>query len=112
MPCHARFEDHSPLAIRLSRRAWAILADGCALHEYGELAPRLGPGIGPRVVSDFLSPIQSYCAEHGLPPLQALVVNKATRRPGGGYTGDRTKRGHLRDLKRVRAYAWAKQAPY
>lgn len=36
-------------------------------------------------VGSVLEPVQSYCILHDLPPLSALVVNKATGLPGLGF---------------------------
>ena len=33
-----------------------------------------------------MDPIQSYCVEHGLPPLTILVVQQSTGLPGAGFT--------------------------
>jgi|SRR5687767_10742796 len=46
----------------------------------GKLTAMHAAGVG-----GVLEPIQSYCLLHNLPPLSALVVNKATGRPGLGF---------------------------
>ena len=42
-------------------------------------------GMHPAGLGAVLEPIQSYCLVNGLPPLSALVVNKATGLPGAGF---------------------------
>lgn len=43
-------------------------------------------GVSPLAVSQLLSPIQSYCLQHSLPPLTAIVVREETGLPGNGFT--------------------------
>ena len=74
-----------------ARRAWPLLVQRAqsrnkiSLITYGQLTGKLG--LHHRSASWLLGVIQRYCANHGLPPLQALVVNKRTRVPGAGYVG-------------------------
>lgn len=72
-----------------SERAWQVwpLLTFAAVHRqlltYDILARHTGmhaAGFGP-----ILEHIQSYCLEHGLPPLTVIVVNKASGRPGEGF---------------------------
>ncbi len=67
-------------------KAWSILVE-CArngqLITYGQLAARMG--IHHRVCRFFLGIIQDYCLKNSLLPLQSLVVNKKSRKPGAGY---------------------------
>jgi hypothetical protein len=58
--------------------------DSC-LITYGDLCERAGlPQIKP-AVGKFLREIAEWCHDNGWPPLNALVVNHDTRRPGHGY---------------------------
>ena len=50
---------------------------------YGELASLINTN--PLSVRNALEPIQSYCMDSKLPPLSAVVVNKTTGLPGGGF---------------------------
>lgn len=66
--------------------SWPILIE--CVHKgrvitYGQLAARMG--VHPRVCGFFLGIIQDYCIKNSLPPLQSLVVNKKSGKPGGGY---------------------------
>jgi len=65
---------------------WPVLATAAKHHAkvtYGDLAPLIPTS--PRAVGRALNPIQDFCLDHGLPPLTAIVVAKATRRPGDGF---------------------------
>jgi hypothetical protein len=107
------------LHTRIARRAWPLLvhraADGQDPFTYGELcdALRVQPHVHPRNARHFLGIIQEHCRQKGLPPLQALAVNKKHHLPGGGYHGSEiTPAAHARALKRVRNHSWAPQAPF
>ena len=69
-------------------QAWSLLAFAATNRQtltyelVGKLTGMHAAGLGT-----VLEPIQSYCLEHGLPPLSALVVNKSTGLPGQGFTG-------------------------
>ena len=69
-----------------AKTAWDILTE-LALNKqhttYGGLGSRMG--VHYRTCRFFLGLIQDYCRERGIPPLQSLVVNKASGRPGSGY---------------------------
>ena len=76
--------------MKLSERAWHVwpLLTFAARHRqlltYEILAQHTGmhaAGYG-----SILEHIQSYCLEQGLPPLTAIVVNKATGLPSEGFT--------------------------
>ena len=75
--------------MKLSERAWQVwpLLTFAATHRqlitYEILGKHTGmhaAGFGP-----ILEHIQSYCLEHGLPPLTALVVSKGTGLPSEGF---------------------------
>jgi hypothetical protein len=70
-------------------QAWPILAKQANKKgkpfTYGELCSKLG--LHHRAAGWFLGVIQRYCYQEGLPPLQALAVNKRTGLPGSGYVG-------------------------
>lgn len=98
-----------------ARKAWRHLVkranSGGDLFTYGELAGKLG--LHHRSTSWFLGVIQAHCADMGLPPLQALVVNKKTKLPGMGYRGSkRGKKSHQSAVEQVRAFAWSAKAPF
>ena len=67
-------------------KAWPILIE-CAKNRrpitYGGLASKLN--LHHRVCAFFLGKIQEYNLNNKLPPLQSLVVNKTTGKPGRGY---------------------------
>lgn len=61
----------------------------------------------------FLGVIQEQCALQGLPPLQALVVNKITGLPGTGFTGSpRDRKSYEKAVKQVREFHWPPKAPF
>ncbi|KTT96136.1 hypothetical protein [Sphingomonas sanguinis] len=98
---------------RRARRAWPKLVAAAKHGEtvsYSDLSASIGEHW--RAASWFLGVIQRYCAEMGLPRLQALAVNKRTRVPGKGYAGKRGKRAHRREIDRVRAASWPAKAPF
>lgn len=87
-------------------RAWRILLT-CAKDQntitYKDLGNRLS--IHWRLCRLFLDPIQTFCLEENLPPLTALVVNKDTSTPGGGFIAwDITD--HLTACQIVYDYNW------
>ena len=78
---------------------------------YGELAGLLG--LHHRAAAWFLGVIQQHCIEAGIPPLQAIVVNKQSRIPGAGYVAsERGGSAYKRTLKRVYAFDWPDKAPF
>jgi hypothetical protein len=42
-------------------------------------------GVPAQSIGDFLRSIQQFCAEHRLPPLTSIIVNKVTGLPGDGF---------------------------
>ena len=99
--------------LRRARLAWPILVNAAKRQQsitYGDLTARLG--LHWRAASWFLGVIQRHCAEAELPRLQALAVNKRTRRPGAGYAGARGPPAHLRELDRVHAHRWDRKPPF
>lgn len=56
-----------------------------ALITYGQLCERAGHEDLTRASGTYLGEVAVWCAEHGYPPLNALVVSKDTRMPGDGY---------------------------
>ncbi len=97
-----------------ARKAWKYLvklAQSGETTTYGEVAGR--QGLHHRSAQWFLGVIQRECRQRGLPPLQALVVNKRTGRPGGGYVASaRSGRGYRKAVRAVQAYKWSKAAPF
>ena len=89
-----------------ARKAWDILA-GCARSNqhttYGGLGKRMG--VHHRTCQFFLGLIQDHCLKQGLPPLNSLVVNKASGRPGDGYIATSTE--NIQEVHRgVYAHDW------
>lgn len=65
---------------------WAVLAWAARNRQiitYGLLGKLVGGP--PAALGGWLDPIQSYCVEHGLPPLTILVVQQGTGLPGAGF---------------------------
>lgn len=91
-----------------ARRALPILqrlALRCATTSYKALCDKLG--LHHRAAQWFLGEIQSWCRKHGLPPLQALVVNAKTGRPGSGYSATPCGgRAYECALREVWAHDW------
>lgn len=97
-----------------ARKAWPVLVRLALAKKqpltYGELCTKLG--FHPRAAQWFLGVIQTHCKKSGLPPLQALAVNKRSRLPGKGYTGSaRSRARHAAAVKNVHSYKWTKSAP-
>ena len=66
---------------------WPIFVDKASRREtitYGELAESIGIPGAAHGMGEYLNPIMWYCANQGLPPLTAVVVNQDTGRPGAG----------------------------
>jgi len=99
-----------------ARLVWPILV-GLAKAEkppltYGQLSGMLG--LHPRSAQWFLGVIQAYCKNKNMPPLQALVVSKATGVPGPGYIGSsRSPAKHAQAVADVHKYGnkWTTVAP-
>ncbi len=97
-----------------ARLAYPTLRD-CARRgqtiTYGALTA--AQGLHHRSASWFLGVIQTECSLLGLPPLQALVVNAQTGRPGRGYVASgRRGPGYKAALRRVRMFKWPKRPPF
>ncbi len=97
-----------------ARAAWPNLAqiavDG-GKTPYSEVARSLG--LHHRSARWFLGVIQTECEARGLPPLQAIVVNKQTGFPGKGYIASSRKgKQYKAALALVHAYDWPKTAPF
>lgn len=97
-----------------ARKAWPLLARHAMAKKdpmtYGELCSKLG--LHHRAAQWFLGVIQTHCDKAGLPPLQALVVNKRSRLPGKGYTGSaRDYAKHREAVKKVHSRQWSTSAP-
>ncbi len=67
-------------------QVWSLLAFAARNRQTltYELVGKL-TSMHPAGVGAVLEPVQSYCLLNGLPPLSALVVNKATGLPGTGF---------------------------
>jgi hypothetical protein len=97
-----------------ARRAWPYLVDIANRRgriSYGDLCSKLK--LHHRAAGWFLGVIQNYCRVNGLPPLQALAVNKATHIPGSGYAGSsRDGRAYRQALEAVYRTRWSKTCPF
>lgn len=77
--------------LKRARKVWPRLvqfAQSKGLDTYSENTASIG--LHHRSAAWYLGVIQAECRRHGYPPLQALVVNKTTRKPGKGYTATPT----------------------
>lgn len=112
--------------VELARKAWPILVKvakgelpseflGEGKITYGELCEKIGLSreyYRPAVTSYFLGIIQEYCRWRGVPPLQAVAVNKATGVPGKGYEATlRNGKEYEEALKAVYEYPWPEKPP-
>lgn len=70
---------------------------------YSEMAKVVGSH--PHAMGWALGHIQDACVKLDLPPLQALVINKSTRRPGYSYMYSRFGYSSA-VIKQVREYKW------
>jgi hypothetical protein len=98
-----------------ARAAWPLLVgrtvNGRPPCAYREICDEVG--VHWRSAPYFLGIIRRYCNARGLPPLQVLVVNAATRLPGQGCSGTpRTVRDHQAALRAIYAYKWPRAAPF
>ena len=60
--------------------------DSCLIR-YGDLCEQAGLAHLKPTVGKILREIARWCHENGWPPLNSLVINHETRRPGHGYNG-------------------------
>jgi hypothetical protein len=75
-----------------------LLALARQLHPADAVLGRAVPvGIGPKLLF-----VEAFCRANGYPNLACLAVNKATMKPGPGYTGDWEA-----DKRTVAAFDWA-----
>jgi hypothetical protein len=65
-------------------RVLACAINSCIIA-YGPLCELAGYPDIVRSVGRYLQETAEWCAEHGLPPLNALAVNGETRMPGESY---------------------------
>lgn len=72
---------------------------------YGELAKKID--IHHRAVRFPLGLIQKYCIDHNLPPLNILVINKNSSKPGSGYIAT-TLKNIFKDQEKVFNFDWSK----
>ena len=97
-----------------ARKVWPRLvqiAQSRGFITYAEIAAFIG--LHHRSARWFLGVIQRECRRRGLPPLQALVVNKQTRRPGSGYVASPVQgKGYRKTVRQVRAFDWPSTAPF
>lgn len=112
--------------VELARKSWPHLVKvakgelpseflGKGKITYGELCEKIDlprEYYRPAAASYFLGIIQEYCQRQGLPPLQAVAVNKATGFPGKGYDAtSRNGKGYEQALKAVYEYPWPEKPP-
>lgn len=75
-----------------------LLALACELHPSDEVLGQAVPvGIGMKLLF-----VEAFCRAHGYTNLAGLAVNKATMKPGPGYTGDWEA-----DKRAVAGFDWA-----
>jgi hypothetical protein len=75
-----------------------LLALARSLHPDDEVLRRAVPvGIGMKLLF-----VEAFCKANGYPNLACLAVNRATQRPGPGYTGDWEA-----DKRAVAAFDWS-----
>lgn len=98
--------------MKLSERAWqawallAFAAGNRQLLTYDILGKLTG--MHPAGLGSVLEHVQSYCLLHNLPPLSALVVNKATGLPSQGFVAsDNVPRAFIE----VFAHDWLETCP-
>jgi hypothetical protein len=100
---------------RRARAAWPLLAgralNGLPPYTYREICDEIG--VHWRSAHHFLGIIRRHCSASGLPPLQVLVVNAATRLPGQGCAGvPRTRVAYEIALRAIYAHRWPIAAPF
>ncbi len=98
-----------------ARRAWPYLAKRALKnlppYTYKEVCAEIA--VHWRAARYFLGVIQRYCRANGLPPLQFLAVNAASRLPGRGCVGSpRTDAAQQEALRTIYAYRWPAEAPF
>ncbi len=98
-----------------ARAAWPLLVsravNGLPPYTYREICDEIGVHL--RAAPYFLGVIRRYCSANGLPPLQVLVVNAATRLPGQGCAGAPTTHISQQDaLGAIYAYHWLIAPPF
>jgi hypothetical protein len=98
-----------------ARAAWPFLVgrtvNGRPPCTYREICDEIG--VHWRSAPHFLGIIRRYCNARGLPPLQVLVVNAATRLPGQGCSGTpRTLPAYQAALPAIYAYRRPSAAPF
>jgi hypothetical protein len=57
------------------------------LTTYGDIRAASGVTAAPRKLGPYLGEIARFCIANRIPPLNALVVNGKTRKPGESYLG-------------------------
>jgi hypothetical protein len=86
--------------------AWNILVRERRILTYGELAAKLRTEeYRPlaRSMGFLLTPIMNYCRDHGLPPLNDLVVGKESGRPNYAPAGY----DYRESQRKVLAFDWS-----
>lgn len=99
---------------RRARKVWPLLVKIARKKRrttYGEIAGAIG--LHHRSARWFLGVIQTECQRLALPPLQSLVVNKKSLRPGKGYTATpNVGSAYEEAVECVHSYRWPKKAPF
>lgn len=82
-----------------------------ASYTYKEICAEIG--LHWRAARYFLGVIQRHCRVNGLPPLQFLAANAASRLPGRGCVGSpRTDAAQQEALRAIYAYPWPAKPPF
>lgn len=98
-----------------ARAAWPLLVNRSNQrlppYTYREICTELR--VHWRNARHFLLVIREHCSQNALPPLQALVVNAATRLPGAGCVGSPTTHAELQEtLIAIYEHRWPTVAPF
>lgn len=101
--------------VQRARAAWPHLVKrakhGLPPYSYREICAEIN--LHWRSARYFLGVIQKHCRANGLPPLQFLAVNAATRLPGQGcMSAPRTHLAQQSALRAIYAHPWPATAPF
>lgn len=99
----------TPTSTELAHQIWprlVVIAETRGSITRATLAARFGiKGQRLRNFDQILALLESYCRQHGLPPLHALIVHKEADVPGAHDPAA------LRDIEAVYGYNWRGRSP-